>query len=90
MAFNRGVHLGRKNHMHQYRSGADLLERSSAAWHLGVLLETGLAMGWQCALVARGADGIVGCIKTSVASRLRVVVFPLYSALQRPHLMLQL
>ncbi|PKU38796.1 hypothetical protein llap_10902 [Limosa lapponica baueri] len=82
----RVLHLGRNNPMHQYRLGDDLLESSPAERNLGVLVNNKLTVRQQCALVAKKANGVPGCIKKTVASRLREVILPLYSALMRPRL----
>jgi len=51
-----------------------------------VLVDEKLDMTQQCALTAQKAKHILGCIKSSVASRSREGILPLYSTLVRPHL----
>jgi len=90
MKFNKAkckvLQVGRGNTKHKYRLGGEWIESSPEEKHLVVLVDEKLSMTLQSVLAAQKANRILGCIKTSVASRSREGILPLCSALVRPHL----
>ncbi|GAB0206025.1 cAMP-dependent protein kinase inhibitor alpha [Grus japonensis] len=90
MKFNKAkckvLHLGQGNPQYQSRLEDEWIESSPVEKGFEILADEKLDMNCLCTLATQKANHILDCITSSVTSRLREEILPLYSALVRPHL----
>ncbi|KAK4816037.1 hypothetical protein QYF61_011027 [Mycteria americana] len=90
MKFNKNkcwiLHLGRGNPGYMYKLGDERLESSPVERDLEVWVDGKLNMSQQCALAAKTANSVLGCIKHSIANWSREVIAPPGTSLVWHHL----
>ncbi|GAB0191255.1 hypothetical protein GRJ2_001590800 [Grus japonensis] len=90
MKFNKAkckvLPVGQGNPKCNYRLGREWVESSPEEKNLGALAGEKLNMSQQCMIASQKADHVLGCIQSSVTSRSRERILPLYSALVEPYL----
>ena len=67
--------------------GDTQLESSSAEMDLGVPVDTKLNVSQQCVLATKKANGILGCVRQTIAGRLREEIMPLSTDEARPSIL---
>jgi len=80
------LHMGRGNPKHKYRRSGEWIKSNPKEKDLAVLVHKQLNMRCQCVLTTQKAKHILGCVKSSVASRSRQGILPPCSTLVRAHL----
>ena len=79
------LHFGPNTPMLSYRHGVKQLDSCVAEKDLRALVDSWLNVSQHCARWPRRPPGLLACIRSSVASRGRKVIVPLYLALVRLH-----
>lgn len=65
------LHLGQDNGQYQYRLGDEGIAGTPAEKDLRVLMRERLSRSWQCSFAPQKASSVLGCITSSMGSRVR-------------------
>ncbi|KAJ7410813.1 hypothetical protein BTVI_52287 [Pitangus sulphuratus] len=74
-------HMGQGNPEHKHRLSGEWIKACPGERDLGMFVNEKLNITQHCALAAQKASCVLGCIKSSVASKSREGILPLLSAL---------
>src|SRR5215813_11252394 len=90
MSFNVGkchvVHFGYRNICAEYNIGGESLGMGDGVNDLGITICNDFKFSSHCSAMVKKANRMLGFIKSSISSRNKNVILPLYKSLVRPHL----
>src|SRR5215813_12186054 len=80
------VHFGYRNICAEYNIGEEALGMGDGVNDLGITICNDFKFSCHCSAMVKKANRMLGFIKSSISSRNKNVILPLYKSLVRPHL----
>ena len=80
------VHFGYGNKCAEYNLGGEDIGMRDSINDLGITVSKDFKFSCHCSAVVKKANRMLGFIKSSISSRKKDVILPLYKSLVRPHL----
>ena len=78
------LHFGNGNHCAEYRIGGEIISQGECINDLGITVCKDFKFSNHCSTVVKKANQMLGYIKSSISSRKKDVILPLYKSFGPP------